>query len=185
MTSSELFKKINYQKAYRKNRLEAAQYILDKPECFREVLEFCFKTEDEISYKAAWALEFVCLEKMDLLLPHLDYFFENIPKLHKDQSLRPMAKICATLCELNYKTQNSKILTTFTEAHKKTLTECCFDWLITEQKVACQVHAMQALYYLGEDFNWIHPELKIILEANIFKQSAGYKARAKKIISKI
>ena len=65
------------------------------------------------------------------------------------------------------------------------MAECCFDWLISDQKVACQVRAMTSLYYLGTEFNWIHPELKTIIEQNIHQGSAGYKARGKKIIQLI
>lgn len=65
------------------------------------------------------------------------------------------------------------------------MTECCFNWLITEQKVACQVPAMTCLALLGMESNWIHEELKQILIKNIPNKSAGYKARARKVLKEI
>ena len=65
------------------------------------------------------------------------------------------------------------------------MTECCFDWLITNQKVACQAYSMDALYLLGTEKEWIHPELKITLEQNISSQSAAYKARGRITLEKI
>jgi len=44
---------------------------------------------------------------------------------------------------------------------------------------------MQSLYWLGFQFTWIHPELKIILERDYHTGSSGYKARARKILNQI
>ena len=65
------------------------------------------------------------------------------------------------------------------------MTECCFDWLITDKKIACQARAMTALFHLGTEFEWIHPELQQIIEQNIHLGSAGYKARGKNTIKQI
>ena len=61
----------------------------------------------------------------------------------------------------------------------------CFDWLISEQKVAPQAYAMTSLYYLGQRFPWIHEELKQVLEQNYADGSAGYQARARKVLQKL
>ncbi|MGB0788706.1 MAG: adenylosuccinate lyase, partial [Marinirhabdus sp.] len=71
------------------------------------------------------------------------------------------------------------------QKHKETMTENCFDWLITPQKVACQARAMTALYFLGTEMAWVHPELKTIIETNLHKGSAGYQNRGAKTIEKI
>ena len=53
------------------------------------------------------------------------------------------------------------------------------------QKVACQVHAMTALYFLGTEYDWIHPDLEQIVQQNIHNGSAGYKARGRHILENI
>ncbi len=185
MISETLAEKLKYSRAYRKTRLDVAQWVIEHPETFPDLLNFCFKTEEEISYRATWVLEFVCAEKLNLLLHHLDLFLKKIPKVHKDQALRPLAKICEMLVVAYYKNKDPSVIKTLELKHKETLTECCFDWLITKQKVACKVYSMMTLYYLGTEFEWIHPELRIIIEQNIHNESAAYKARGRMTLEKI
>ncbi|WP_347372779.1 adenylosuccinate lyase [Aequorivita sp. Q41] len=182
MAPEKLFEKLNYLKAYRKNRLEAAHWVLSNPKCLPALLEFCFKNDGDINFKAAWVLEFVCIDKIQLLLPHLDYFFENLPRVTHESALRSLAKICELLTIRCYKNKDTLVINSLNESHKNIMTECSFDWLITNKKVACQAHAMLSLYYLGNEIKWIHPELKVILQQHIHHQSAGYKARAKNIL---
>lgn len=185
MASETLYEKLNYAKAYRQTRLDIADWVLTRPQSINELLEYCFKTEDSISYKAAWILEFVCLEKLELLYEHLDYFFENLPKVKRDQALRPMAKICKMITKAYYKKKDKALLKVLKPEHKEIITELCFDWLITNKKVACEVYAMDTLYYLGTEIDWIHSELKTIIETNIHQKSPGYKAHGKQILALI
>tara|TARA_R100001369_G_scaffold88209_1_gene124447 strand:+ start:1385 stop:1972 length:588 start_codon:yes stop_codon:yes gene_type:complete len=185
MSSSELLQQLSYTKAYRKNRLDAAHWVIAHPETFGELLTYCLTAKDDLSYKAAWVLEFVYLEKPELLLPHLDFFFEKLPTITRDQTLRPLAHICEMITISYYKKEEEELRLQFTEAHKKTMTECCFDWLITDKKIACQARAMTVLFHLGTEFEWIHPELQQIIEQNIYLGSAGYKARGKNTIKQI
>jgi hypothetical protein len=119
------------------------------------------------------------------LLPHLDYFFKNLSNIKHHSALRTVAKVCELLAIQYYKTRNTLVINSLKENHKEIMTECCFDWLITDKKVACQAHAMLSLYFLGTQINWIHPALKSILIENIPHQSAGYKARARNILKEI
>ena len=184
--TSELFTHINYAKAYRKNRLGAAQWVLENRETFPELLEYCFaESQDDLAHKATWVLEFVCLEDMSLLYSHFDLFFGNLSKVKKDQSLRPLSHICELLAIEYYKKQAPEIQSHFLEIHKTEMIECSFDWLITDQKVACQVRAMTSLYFLGTEFDWIHPELLQIIQQNIHTGSGAYKARGRHTMKSI
>ena len=185
MTSEALIEKLNYTNARRDSRSQVANWVLSRPEVFPELLDLCFHTKDDISYKATWILEFVCLERIELLYPYLDVYFENLPKVYKDQAVRPLAKICELLAVQYYKAKNPEVVRLLNESYKQTMIECCFDWLITNQRVACEVYAMSALFYLGTEFDWIHSDLKTIIEANIHERSAGYKSRGKKVLAQI
>ena len=85
-------------------------------------------------------------------------------------------------------------LTTLTRHEKEILlsenqlqqiTETCFDWLIKDTKVASKCYAIRALHLLGKHFDWVHPELKIILEKDYINHSAAYKAVGREILKKI
>ncbi len=177
--------KLDFPRAHRKTREDIAYWVLDHPEYFIDLLDFCFKTELSISHKAAWILEIVCEEQLGHLLQHLDYFFENIANVKKDQAVRPLSKICLFLAKKYYKKKDHTVTNVLTLKHKEVMTECCFDWLITDQKVACEAYSMHTLYLLGTEIDWIHPELRIIIEQNIHHKSAGYKAQGRKILKKI
>ena len=185
MASEELYKKLSYTRAYRQTRLDVAQWVMDHPETFTELLHYCFQKDNEISYRATWILEFVCLADFKYLLPHLDVFFEKLPSIYKDQAVRPLAKICEKLMVAYYKKKDPEIINAIQLKHKEIITECCFDWLITDQKVACKVYSMLALYFLGTEIDWIHPELKIIIEEQIHEGSAAYKSRGKYTLEQI
>lgn len=185
MIHSDLAAQLNYQKAYRENRMKAAEWVLENKDTFLDLLKYCFEDASDLAYKAAWAFEFVFLKDPSLLYPHFQYFFGKLPTVKLDQIVRPMAHVCEIICIQYYKKKEPAMLEHFSKENKNTLTECAFDWLITDQKVACQVRAMTCLYYLGSEYDWIHPELKQILESNIHTGSAGYKSRARKTLEAI
>lgn len=185
MNSETLLEKLHYTKAYRQTRLDVANWVLKNPEVFPELLSHCYSNKEPICYKAAWILEFVCIEKLSLLYPYLNVYFEHLPKEHRDQSLRPLSKICKMLTHVYYTNKDIHLKNSLTKNHKDIIVSCSFDWLITDQKVACQVYAMESLYYIGTEIDWVHTELKTIIEANILQSSPAYKVRGKRVLKQI
>ncbi|HEX8013711.1 MAG TPA: hypothetical protein VF465_00630, partial [Flavobacterium sp.] len=86
--SSELQIKLDYVNAYRENRLIAAQYILENPSLFDELVSICFSPSDKNNHKACWILEFVSYEELLWLQPHLDFFCSNLKVLKDESSIR-------------------------------------------------------------------------------------------------
>ena len=169
-----------------KKRQEIASWIVKKPHYVRETLQWCFVPDSELLINASWVLEIICKNKPQLFFKYMYLFFAQLPHIKNDSALRSCANICKMLCHEHYRA-NVLFRETLSKEYRKIMTECCFDWLITDQKVACQAPAMDALYYLGEDKMgaWIYPELKIILMRDAPNKSAGYQARARKILKKI
>lgn len=167
-------------KAYRKDREQLAAIAIEEQR-ISELLSYCKMYDDSIAYKAAWTLEMVCIADLTLLYPHLDIFFDLLPKSYQDQAVRPFGKICEMLCEAYYKKKSAPLK----KEHRERITEVCFDWLISNQKVACKAYAMQCLFYLGTEFDWIYPELKIILEKDFTSEKPAFKARARHILKKL
>lgn len=179
------FQKLESLKAYRKDREFLANKVIHQPESFELLLNTCFQVNDNISYKGAWVLELVCIEKPKLLFPHLDTFISELPKVYKHQAVRPMAKICEVLLTHYYEVNDHPIQKHLTNKHREQLSEICFDWLISNQKVAVKAYAMQCLFLLGKEFDWIHPELKIILEKDFASEQPAFKARARHLLRKL
>lgn len=144
------------------------------------LLELTFQVDDKLSIRAAWILELVCKESLNYIIPHLDFFLNRIKTVKFDSAKRPCAKICE-LIALDYD-KGSTIKPFLTTQHKDALTACCFDWMIGNEKVAVDAYAMTCLYIFGKESDWIHQELRDILEENMAKKSCGYKARGLKIL---
>ncbi|WP_233566058.1 MULTISPECIES: hypothetical protein [unclassified Flavobacterium] len=181
--SSELQSKLNYLKAYRENRLMVAQDVLENPSLFKELVSICFSPLDKNNHKACWILEFVSYEELIWLQPHLDFFCSNLKILKDESSIRPIAKVVQLLVKSHYKKDENSIL--FSETNLQDCIEASFDWLINDVKVATKAYSIRTLYILGNHYDWIHPELQIILNKDYGDHSAAYKAVAKEVLKKI
>lgn len=185
MTTIQLYEeltKVNHSKA---SRLYYANLILENRDWVPNLLEIVFMVNDKLSPKAAWVLEYMCSLNIAPLLPHLDYFTENIHKVHLDSAVRPVAKICELLAKFYTSKEDHLAKTKVTETHKERIIETCFDYMINDEKVAAKAYGMTTLFMLGKEYDWVHPELKIILSRDFSSQSAAFKARARHILKKI
>ena len=182
MDSESLYNELNYVNHSRENRLKYANLLLDNPELIPNALDILFKVDDPISCRAAWILEFMCGEKLEAIIPHLDNFTKNMHKVHLDSAVRPVAKICEYLIKAYYGKNPSKLKDALMQTHKERITEVCFDYMINDEKIAPKAYSMNSLFLLGQEFDWIHPELVNILQRDFQMQSSGFKARARHIL---
>ncbi len=180
-----LYNKLNYKKAYRESRMKPALWVLEHPDQMKDLVGFCFGGDQDIATKAIWSLEFVCRENLSMLYPFIDHLVEFLPKAKDDGQKRTISYLCELLALAYYKKKDPKLMNTLNQIHKEKMVENCFDWMINAEKVACQVRAMTALYYLGTEIDWVHDELRPIIESNIHHSSAGYKSRGRHILELI
>ena len=185
MTSQELYTSLDNVNHSREKRKFYANLVMDNPHLMKDILEILFKVDDPISCRAAWVAEFVCKSDLSPMYPHLDYFTEHMHKVHLDSAVRPVAKICEYVCLSYFKKKDALSRKQITTIHKERITEACFDWLITEQKVAPKAYSLTSLFYLGTENDWIHPELHRIMEDDYHKGSAAYKARCRHMFENI
>ncbi len=185
MTKAALYKELNYVNHSREKRLHYANLLIDNPKLIAPLLEILFNVDNKISCRAAWVFEFMCGDKLEAIIPHLDTFTQHISKLHLDSAVRPVAKVCEYLAKAYYSKTNNAIKKALNQKHKEKIVEACFDWMINDEKIAPKAYAMNTLFLFGNEFDWIHPELALILERDYQMQSSGFKARAKHILKKI
>jgi hypothetical protein len=185
LTTEQLYEELNYVTHSREKRLHYAHLVIDNPDLIPELLNIIFMVDDKVSCRAAWVFEFMCAERLETSIPYLDPFTENIHKVHLDSAVRPVAKVCEYLIMAYYSKYDNKIKTALASKHKEKIIEACFDYMINDEKIAPKAYAMNTLYLLGQDYDWIHPELAMILERDYQSQSKGYKARAKHILKKM
>jgi hypothetical protein len=181
MMASETYKKLQNISGHRKIRQNFADEIIADETQFPILIEFCFQVSDKNSHKGCWILEIVSNEKLGWLQPHLDFFCENLEKLKNESSIRAMSKVCLFIVTSHFKKKELHL----SDNHLQKITDSCFDWLINDTKVASKCYSIRTLHMLGKHFDWIHPELRIILNKDYQDNSAAYKAVTREILKKI
>lgn len=185
MNHQELYESLNYVNHSREKRSEMAEIILQNPELISPLIKIAFDVDDPISSRACWVMEFTAKENLSYIYPYLDYFTSNLKSVHLDSSVRPVAKICEYLINAYFLEADPTIQKVFNEAYLSRIATACFDWLIGAHKVAPQAYAMTCLLLLGRKIDWIHEELKMVLEQNYANGSAAYRARARMTLAKL
>ncbi|MDO6760036.1 adenylosuccinate lyase [Tamlana sp. 2_MG-2023] len=185
MTTNQLYEELNKVNHSKEKRLLYANLILANPDLLPKILDILFMVDDKMSPRAGWVLEFMCSENVEPLLPYLDIFTANIHKVHLDSAVRPVAKICELLATHYSSKEDKSVKTVLTETHKERIIETCFDYMINDEKVAAKAYGMTTLFMLGHEYDWVHPELEIILNRDFAIQSAAFKARARHILKKL
>ena len=176
----------NLGNAARENRQRVANIVLANQDLFEPLVQVTFQVNQPISVKAAWVLEWICTHhNLNLIIPQLPFFTQNIQYLTLDSAIRPCAKICEHIANAYYSKNDNKIKHHLTEEHIQAILETGFDWLITPQKIAVRAYTMNTLYLFGLEQDWVHPELKHLIESKIIHESKGTKARGKHILNLI
>ncbi len=179
----DLDKQLALCSAHRKPREKIRDFVLKRPEIFPALLNMAFDINYKYHFKACWIVELVADAQLEWLQNHLDFFCNHLHQLKDESGIRPIAKVAMMIVNAHFRKKANSII--LSESQIEKLAEICFDWLISSTKVAAKAYAMRTLYDLGKKHNWIHPELKIILEKDYQSHSAAYKAAAREILKKI
>ncbi|MEC3908392.1 adenylosuccinate lyase [Tamlana sp. 2201CG12-4] len=185
MTTETLYKELSNVNHSREKRLYYANLIANNPNLVPKLLEILFRVDDKASPRATWVFEFMCSNNIESIVPYLDIFTKHMHKVHLDSAVRPVAKICELLAKAYYSKTKNTIQKALTHMHKERIIETCFDYMINDEKIAPKAYSMHTLFLFGQDFDWIHPELALILERDFQMQSSGFKARARHILKNI
>lgn len=169
----------------REERFKAAALLQEHPESIPMLLDMIIADDKEYGLRGGWALDLALQKDLYLILPSLDKFCDGLLKLTDESAIRSFAKISEALLVAYFQKSDERVISRLNSGHMETMTEACFDWLIGEHKVAAKAFAMTSLYELGKKFEWIHPELKIILHRGYEDGSAGFKSRARKVLDKL
>ena len=185
MVPFDLNKELEYVNHSRENRKRYAKMVIENPGLLPEVLDILFDVDNKKSCRAAWLIEFVSREDLNVILPHLDRFTSEMQRVYMDSAVRPVARVCERLIKAYYGREDHRAKEFLKPLHKERIIELSFDYLIGKQKVAPKAYSITSLYLLGTEYDWIHPELRLILEKDYGKGSPGYKARSRRVLDKL
>ena len=180
----ELYQRIENSSAHTQNRIDNGTFIVQNPHLLDDLITVSFNVNDKNHLQACCILEKALELQLDLIYPYLDSVCDKISSLKNDSAVRSIARFIMLMVQDDTRkfNQNQNYLT---KNQLKKITENCFDWLISDLKIASKVYAIYTLYELGKTQDWIYPELKIILEQDSAKYSAGYKAAARETLKKL
>ena len=164
-------------------RDKAAEDILENLDLIPKLIDKIYDIEDPLHIKAAWVLELVCLEHIMLINPYIHQFINGMSTLKHESSLRPVSKVCSLWSAYYFSESPDEVF--ISEQDIEQIISCNFDWLIEDHKVATQVYAMDSLKLWGNKENWVHQELKSVLQKDAYAGSRGYKAHARKILKNL
>jgi hypothetical protein len=164
-------------------RDKAAKDILKNPHLIPKLIDKIYDIEDLLHIKAAWVFELVCSEDITLLNPYIHEFINGMSHLKNESALRPVSKVCSLWNSYYFSDKRADIILSKEDIEQ--IIECNFDWLIQDHKVATQVFAMDTLRLWGNREEWIHQELKSVLQKNTVTGSSGYKAHARKLLKNL
>ncbi|SCY34725.1 hypothetical protein SAMN02927903_01185 [Flavobacterium caeni] len=174
------YQRIARSTAHRPIRDQLSGLVFDNPHLLDDLIAVALDPSDQHHHKACWILELVMERHIGWLTPFLDQFCDVLPQLKRDGAVRSMSKIC-----LFAAAHHTKTMDFLSENQLKKITEACFDWLISDAKVAAKAYAMRALVHTGRWQNWVYPELKVVLEMGYSEHSAAYQAACKEVLRKI
>ncbi len=149
------------------------------------LLENMQKVNEKESVYSARILELAIKKDKKVLLAHLDKFCHLLKSLQFDGSIRAAAKIIEIYCVEYYIKYNPQFTQVLTNSILEQFTEVSFDWMIADKSIAIQAHSMYSLYLLGHEFDWIHPELVLLIDRKLPTGSVGFQNRGKKILKAI
>ena len=177
---SEFYHQVSNSTAHRADREKHRNLVIRKTELLPELIEIGFDINDKNHFKAMWILELVCEKKLKLFTPFIEEFCETLSSFTNDSALRSVSKICLFLAKSNHRANGIKL----SQNQETLIIENCFDWLIREEKVVTKVYAMRALFVLGKKYDWVHPELKNIIQQDYNSHSAAYQAATRMLLKK-
>jgi len=134
-------------------------------EHFRELIEIILNDKDPLPMRASWVAEGITARYPALIDP---YMKELVSKFSHPGTMRNILKIFSRI-DINKKFHGE-------------IAHTCFDWITDEDKpVAVKVYSMQILANLIRIYPELENEFMELIDEQIPRSSAGFKACAKKI----
>lgn len=178
---SQMYQKIEESTCHVASRKMVSNFAMKDENHLKEMIQLAFDTKHELHVKAFWSLDLVCEKKLKQFVPYIEDFCSVLPKINDDSALRPVTKIAFFLVKSNHRKNGISL----TQQQEHNLIEALIDRLIQDEKVAAKVYAMKALFVLGKKYDWVHEELKTIIEQDYSNHSAAYQAATRNLLKKL
>jgi len=150
-----------------------ARHIDKDEDLFRELIDMYFDAgQQELAKKAAWILRHCVDQHPYLIRPYIKKIVKYLAwEGHHDAIKRNGLAVLESI--------------TLPKNVYGSLTQLCFEFITSgKEPVAIKAYSIGILDKIGDEIPEIRHELKLILQELIPYESAGFKARAKRILAK-
>ena len=149
--------------------LYIADYIGNSQKRFDVLIEIIMKEESPLPQRAAWVLRYAAEPHPHLLLPHISAFIDILQQPVHD-SLKRSITIVLQLIEIP-------------EEYLGKLVDVSFQLLDNpKEAIAIRANAIDLLYKICKKEPALMQELRLVVEAHLEHASAGFKAKARKVL---
>jgi hypothetical protein len=157
----------------REAALEIARYACTTPKRFAALMECFLNNEPKLVQRAAWSVGWAGRQQPAMIAPYLPQLVNQL--LRKD--VHPaIVRNCTRILEE----------ADIPEAYQGEVMNACFELITTPSTpAAIKAFSLTILYNLSLQHPDIQPELKLIIEDQWEKETAAFRSRGKKILSKI
>jgi hypothetical protein len=156
----------------RKSTDLAIHIIGDNPELFGELMEVILNDKDPLPMRASWVAEGITAKYPHLIVPYTGKLVKNLRKFTHPGTLRNILKIFSRM--------------DIKEKYHGQIVDMCFEWLAKENMpVAVKVFSMQIIANLIRYYPELRNEFFEVLDEQLPRNSAGFRARVRKIKSQV
>ena len=157
----------------RQQSLKIAEWIGSNSRRFKELLKLFLYDEYRVGQRSAWVISFVAAKYPKLIEANI----HAIVKRLYDKDL-PVAVKRNTIRVLQFMKIPKSL-------HARVMNVCISYLLDPNETVAVKVFSMTVLAHLAVQYPDVSNELKYIIKSQLQNSSAGFKARAKKVLKQL
>lgn len=153
--------------------LKIANYACKSQKNFKELMQCFLDDEYRLAQRAAWSVSWAARKKPEMIAPHIRELVSVLrkKKVH-DAVIRNSVRVL----------QDIDIPDEF---HGEVM-DACFHFLEKPSTaVAIKAFSLTTLFNLSKKYPEIKQELKLIIEDRLEHETAAFRSRAKKILSKL
>lgn len=180
--AADFYRSLSKGNAGRESREFHLHWVLREPDLLPALFAYALDVKDKNHHKACWILELVAEADIALFVPHLDDFCKGLPVWQHPGAERAGARISHFLADKHLECTKSGV-DFLSPSQFDAIVENAFDRLASpDTLVAAKALLMRALFKCGNLDDWIHPELKEILEKDFASHSPAYKGAAREVL---
>lgn len=177
MIDEDVLDLISKTTMHTQSREAAAAFFIERPHQIPKLVNLAQTSNGRLQIMAFAILDEIAESNISLLAPFLNSLLKLFPLVTHQSPVRCCSRIAMFFLARSLTDPNL-----VSPDEKKILCDQCFDWLISNNRVAAKVNAMYGLSAAAKSDCKIYDMLIPIIENSFAGSSPGYKAAVRKVL---